>query len=202
VRNGEIEIRSADGQASLQDLTIENIKAGSATLKAHTSQGKVLAEVDAALPRGSSITGSFTIGLTKDYPIEGTVRTGQVTLSSLREMSPTLTQQLPFDAVLKNALVTVRGPLTRARDLEAHATLESLEVDPNIPAAARNVLSPEEVVLRSTQPITLDYRNGAVIVTQTRFVARETSLIVPVVRSQRDFLRNLNGASQSEGAPE
>ena len=178
VRNGEIEIRRADGEASLQDATRANIQTGSGTVKAHTADGKILVDFDAAVLHGSRVSGAFSVGLTKDYPIDGSARVGQLTLSSLRQLSPDAAQPLPFEAVVKNAAVTFHGPLTRVRDLEAHATVESLEVDPNIPVSARSVLSPEETVFRSTQPIGLDYRNGTVSISQTRFVARETSLIV------------------------
>jgi translocation and assembly module TamB len=178
VRNGEIEIRDADGQASLRDVTLENIQAGSAAVKAHTSQGKILVDFDSTVLRGSHVAGSFTVGLTKDYPIDGSAHLEQLTLSSLREMSKAAQPALPFDAVVKNAVVTFHGPLTHVRDMEAHASVESLEVDPNVPAPARSVLSPEEIAFRSTQPISLDYRNGSVSIRETRFVARDTSLVV------------------------
>lgn len=179
VRNGLLELRAADGQADLRDVSRGTVKFGTATLKAHTAQGKVQTEFDALL-RGSRVTGSFLVGMNNDYAIDGSLKIDQMKLSAARELSPDGPSgaPLPFDAVLKKAAVSFRGPLVHPEKLEADGSIDSLEFDPNVPATARGVMKPEDVVLRNAQPISLSVRNGQLQLARTRFVALDTSLVV------------------------
>ena len=187
VQDQHFEIRAADGQVALRDVARGSLKVGNVTLRAYTAQGDVEADFDSRL-HGSRITGSFKVGMTTDYPVQGNARVDQISLSAVREMFPEETKQLPFDAALKTASVKFHGALAHLDQMDADATVESFEIDPNIPATARGVINPEELILRNAQAINLNLRKGQLEMSPTKFVARDTSLVVggsaPLVSGQ------------------
>jgi len=176
IKDGQFLIQNVEGKAVLRNVSLGKVDYGSITLDTRTASGQTETAIRADL-RDSQVQGSLRVGLSSDYPISGSVQLQKITFATLNALTQPDPKPLPFDGFLQGNLA-FSGSLRKLDQLRGRATVDSLEVDPLIPARSRGGLKPEDMVLKNSEPIVVDYENGEAHVRSARFTARDTSLSI------------------------
>ncbi len=176
LKNGQWLVQDLNGKVALENISLGGVDYGSITVNSRTDNGQLLNTIQADL-RDSQVEGNLRVGLTSDYPVTGSVRLHRITFATLNALVQPDQKALPFDGFLQGN-VAFSGSLRALNQLHGRATVDSMEVDPRIPTHARGGLKSEDVVLKNSGPIVVDYENGVARVRSASFAARDTSLSI------------------------
>ena len=176
VKDGQWLVQNVEGRVALRNISLAKVDYGSITIDTRTSGGQTESSIRADL-RDSQVQGNLRVGLSSDYPFTGSVQLQKITFATLNALTQPDPKPLPFDGFLQGN-VAFSGSLRKLDQLRGRATVDSMEVDPRIPARSRGGLKPEDIVLKNSEPIVVDYENGEARVRSARFTARDTSLSI------------------------
>lgn len=176
IKNGQWLIQNVEGKAALRNVSLAKVDYGSITVDTRTSGGQTESAIRADL-RDSQVQGNFRLGLSSDYPVTGSIQLQKITFATLNALTQPDPKPLPVGGFLQGN-VAFSGSLRKLDQLRGRATVDSIEVDPLIPARTRGGLKPEDLVLRNSEPIVVDYENGDAHVRSAHFKARDTSLSI------------------------
>jgi translocation and assembly module TamB len=176
IKNGQWLIQNVEGKAALRNVSLAKVDYGSITVDTRTSGGQTESTIRADL-RDSQVQGNLRLGLSSDYPVTGSIQLQKITFATLNALTQPDPKPLPVGGFLQGNLA-FSGSLRKLNQLRGRATVDSLEVDPLIPARTRGGLKPEDLVLRNSEPIVVDYENGEARVRSAHFTARDTSLSI------------------------
>jgi len=176
VQDGQWLIQGIDGKIALRHVSLAGVDYGSITVTARTQGGQMESAILADL-RDSQVQGSLRVGLSSDYPVTGSVQLQKITFATLNALTQPNPKPLPFDGFLQGNLA-FNGSLRKLDQIRGRATVDSMELDPQIPTRSRGALKPEDVVLKNSEPIVVDYENGEAHVRSAHFTARDTSLSI------------------------
>jgi translocation and assembly module TamB len=176
IKNGQWLIQNVEGKAALRNVSLAKVDYGSITVDTRTSGGQTQSAIRADL-RDSQVQGNLRLGLSSDYPITGSLEVQKITFATLNALTQPNPKALPFEGFVQGNLA-FSGSLRKLDQIRGRATVASLEVDPLIPAHSRGGLKPEDLVLKNSEPIVVDYENGEAHVRSAHFTARDTSLTI------------------------
>ncbi len=176
IGNGQWLIHNVEGKAALRNVALGKVDYGSISIDARTNGGQTESSLRADL-RDSQVQGDLRLGLSSDYPVTGSIQLQKITFATLNALTQPNAKPLPFDGFLEGNLA-FSGSLRKPDQLRGRATVDSMEVDPQIPARSRGALKAEDLVLKNSEPIVIDYENGQAHVRSARFTARDTSLSI------------------------
>ncbi len=176
IKNGQLLIQNVEGKAALRNVSLAKVDYGSITVDTRTSNGQTESSILADL-RDSQVQGNLRLGLSSDYPVTGSIQVQKITFATLNALTQPDPKPLPFEGFLQGN-VAFSGSLRKLDQLRGRATVDSMEVDPRIPARTRGGLKPEDLVLKNSEPIVVDYENGEARVRSAHFTARDTSLSI------------------------
>jgi translocation and assembly module TamB len=176
IKDGQWLVQNVAGRIALRNVSLAKVDYGSISIDTRTSGGQTESAIRADL-RDSQVQGNLRVGLSNDYPMTGSIQLQKITFGTLNALTQPNPKPLPFEGFLQGN-VAFSGSLRKLDQLRGRATLDALEVDPLIPANSRGGLKPEDLVLRNTEPILVDYENGEARVRSARFTARDTSLSI------------------------
>ncbi|MGA7409401.1 MAG: translocation/assembly module TamB domain-containing protein, partial [Bryobacteraceae bacterium] len=176
IKDGQWLVQNVEGKVAFRNVSLAKVDYGSITIDTRTSGGQTESAIRADL-RDSQVQGNIRMGLSSDYPITGSIQVQKITFATLNALTQPDPKPLPIDGFLQGN-IAFSGSLRKLDQLHGRATVSSMEIDPQIPARSRGALKPEDIVLKNSEPIVVDYENGEAHVRTARFTARDTNLSI------------------------
>ncbi len=176
IRKGEFDLTALDSQADVRGLTLESARMGNASITAKTHDHLLDLKVDGNL-RNSRVTGSGQWRLTGDYQGRGEIQFTPISFGTLQRVAEAAGEstQLPFQGRLDGRII-VTGPLKNPDQLKADITLNNLEMRPPENQRIRAGVRSEDVVVRNTEPVSLEATTKTITIRSAKFTAKETNI--------------------------
>ncbi len=171
-----------NGDVNVHRLVIAGETLGDVTLTGQT-HGTDLAVRTTAKFHDATLEAQGTWKLEGDLPGFATLKVSRLSVASLRDLAtiggPEAEKNtpLPFDGFVE-AGATLNMPLRRPDQLRAEVRIDALQLSAAHKPVPRPEVTPDEIVLKNTQPIVIDVTAKEARVRSAVFTARDTNLEV------------------------
>jgi translocation and assembly module TamB len=179
VAGGAVTLTSINGGIQASGVTWEGQPMGDLSLTAE-SHGTDVAVHTAAKVRDVTIDGQGSWRLDGDNPGSVTFRFSRISVDTLHHVvmaGGALAQtELPFEGYLDGVSLAVAVALEKPRDFHADLTIPTALIDPKPTQTLRLGVQPQDVTLRSSEPISVGITSKEARVRSAKFTGRDTSL--------------------------
>ena len=183
--NGDaLALTSASGTLAAQNVTFHGQALGDVALGAETRGQDVSVNAQGTI-EGSQLSGNGTWRLDGDQGGFASFRFSRMTLEQTHQFAILLgaapqepEAPLPLEGFLGGGSATLRLALSHPRDFQATVTLDALQFNPRAGQTLGIGVKPEDVVLRSAQPVVVEVDAKELQIQPARLTGTDTNLEV------------------------
>jgi translocation and assembly module TamB len=179
--NDELTLDSINGAATAHGLIWNQQPLGDVVLNAETRGGDVAIRLSAKI-RDVNADAQGSWKLAGDYPGSATVRFSRATVATLRGVlmagGPLAETELPFEGFIDGARATVSVALGNPRDFRAELTVDQVQLNPKPAQTLRLGAQTPDIVVKNSQPVTIEISSKEARIRSAEFTARDTTLEV------------------------
>ena len=174
IRDGALQPNRLDGAVALRNLVVDGRPVGTFTINAKTAGDRLTAALAGNL-RGSNVSGEGRFQLAGDYPGNGSVAFSPIKLSTLQDLAMAVNRRepLPGDGTLEGKL-TFSGPVKKPEQMQARLEIPKLQIVPS--RANMTPAQVQELALRNSEPILVEFDGKAIQIRSAHLVGRETDI--------------------------
>jgi translocation and assembly module TamB len=174
--NGRFDLTSLNGKLSVRSATLEGLSYGDIEITAATKL-PMLAVTATARMQDLQLRGSGEWRMEGDYQGQAHVQIPRITFATMHDLMPGkhLRKDLPFAGFVEGE-ASISGPLNQPAKLKADVTLSTVQLNASPNTRPLGGVQPQDLVLKSAQPIHLTASGGVVDIGHASFVAKDTTL--------------------------
>ena len=181
IANNDLDMRAANGEASLHGFTIAHQGPADVALTAQTT-GADLAMHATAKVRDLSLQADGSWRLQGDDPGSATLRLSRATVASINQVvlagGPLEKTVVPYEGFIDGATASVSIALRKPRDFHANVTIPTVQLNPRPTQTLRLGVQAQDLILRNTKPVTISVTVDEARIQSAEFAARDTILEV------------------------
>ncbi len=181
ISQGSFALRSATGTVTAQSVTLRGQPLGEFTLTADTRGEQVSVDAKGKLDT-ASLQGTGSWRLNGDENGSASIRFSRMTLDDAHRLAmllgaaPQGESSLPLEGVLDEGAVAITLALRHPRDFQASVILNGVQFNPKAGQVLGLGVQPQDVVLKSAQPVVVDVTAKGARIQTVRLTGRDTNL--------------------------
>jgi translocation and assembly module TamB len=175
IDDGRPTLGALDGELRAAEVKLGSRSLGALRVWGETKAGTLSARATLALPQGT-LEGDARVQMSGSFPAEGRLHLPRLTFGLLHDViTDPSAEPWPVRGFLDGTL-TFSGPLSEPRRLGARLTVATLQVRPRQQEVVENQPDTNDLTLRNSAPLVIEYTSGVAYVRQAKLTALETDL--------------------------
>jgi translocation and assembly module TamB len=173
---GRIDLTSLNGDIAVRNAAIDGQSYGDVQITAATHL-PLLTLTATATVQNYRIQGSGEWRMGGDYNGEAHIQIPRISFATLHDLVPGkhLRKDLPFGGYIEGD-ASISGPLNHPSLIKGAVLLSTVQFNAGPNARPLGDVKPQDLVLRNSQPIRLEFAGGVVNIGHANFIAKDTTI--------------------------